>query len=351
MRVVSSGSRFRSRIGRAVTAASVLAAVAAASAVAAPCTAPDDGGGTAALPPAAPTGSCPNGYLSPSEKFQIVDGLPPGTTIDIAGELTGFAGITAGPGGSLAGEIQDFGAQLAMQMQGAGTLAGYTRSLTMANLTGETHSAPRAAGAAAQSFDTVFHQLQGQLPPGDPDFDLLRITAGTGFGLPSPGHTTLMRFGAGTWNVDSFFDLAYRIDFVGAPGGLLAGRSGSTTGTIRLQLGQAAIFDHLECFGGKDPLKLKGVVSLPSLAGGLYDAVGCKIGKAKKYCTPVAKIVTASSVTVAPLVGQSLVDDYVCYPIRCPKVKITQGIVDQFGPRVLAKLRQKELCVPAQRAP
>lgn len=32
---------------------------------------------------------------------------------------------------------------------------------------------------------------------------------------------------------DSFFDITYRIDFVGAPGGALAGMSGSTTATDR----------------------------------------------------------------------------------------------------------------------
>jgi hypothetical protein len=37
--------------------------------------------------------------------------------------------------------------------------------------------------------------------------------------------------------VDSFFDITYRIDFVGAPGGQLAGMSGSTTGTIRMRAG------------------------------------------------------------------------------------------------------------------
>jgi hypothetical protein len=78
--------------------------------------------------------------------------------------------------------------------------------------------------------------LQGQLPPGDPDFDLLRITGGTGFGMPSPGHTTLTSTSTG-WAVDSFFDITYRIDFVGGPGGVLAGLSGSTTGTIRIQCG------------------------------------------------------------------------------------------------------------------
>src|SRR5262249_31616857 len=46
---------------------------------------------------------------------------------------------------------------------------------------------------------------------------------------------------AGSWNVDSFFDITYRIDFVGHAGGPLGGMSGSTTGTIRMQAGQPSV--------------------------------------------------------------------------------------------------------------
>ena len=41
---------------------------------AAPCTQPDNGTGTATLPPI----GCE--YMSPDEVFMIIDGLPPGTT-------------------------------------------------------------------------------------------------------------------------------------------------------------------------------------------------------------------------------------------------------------------------------
>jgi hypothetical protein len=101
----------------------------------------------------------------------------------------------------------------------------------------ETHTAPRNASDPLQSFDTELHALQGQIVA-DTDFDLLRITAGTDFGLVSPGHTTLTKLGSGDFNVDSFFDVIYRIDFVGKPGGTFSGQSGSTTGGVTLQAGE-----------------------------------------------------------------------------------------------------------------
>jgi len=68
----------------------------------------------------------------------------------------------------------------------------------------ETHKAPRTPGAPIQSFDTNMFRVFAQLPPGDADFDLRRITAGTDFGMSSPGHTTRTQWPGGTWAVDSF---------------------------------------------------------------------------------------------------------------------------------------------------
>ena len=96
----------------------------------------------------------------------------------------------------------------------------------------------RVPNTSPQSFDGDLGRMYGQIAAiGDPDFDLLRITAGSDVGMPSPGHTTLTDLGGGNWNVDSFFDITYRIDFVGHPGGPLSGMSGSTDLISHFQMG------------------------------------------------------------------------------------------------------------------
>ena len=208
-----------------------------------PCEVVDNGMATIDLPPA----DCD--YLSPDEVHEIIDGLPPGTTIELAAVHRNFicgnpigtcsvaipAGLCEFPGGSLGGDVECFQSEAEFTLTGTGALAGFNRSITVP-LDTEVHTGPRTPGDPVQSFPNTMFRLQGQIF-GDPDFCTLNITAGDQFGLPGPGQTVLTAKANGSWQVDSFFDVTYQIDFQGCPGSALEGFAGTTQGTLRMQTG------------------------------------------------------------------------------------------------------------------
>lgn len=196
------------------------------------CIEPDNGTGTVDLP-----ADCP--FIAPDEFMMIVDGLPPGTTIEITPTLSNFnCQIKANcesPGGILGGTILLFDSYLNMVMAGTGELNWYSRNIDMP-VQVEIHLAPRNPGDPIQIMSAELYGMTGEMF-GDPDFDILNLTAGSDNGLPGPGEMTLRDLGDGEFQIDSFFDITYRIDFAGAPGSPLEGLSGSTTGTIRMEQG------------------------------------------------------------------------------------------------------------------
>jgi hypothetical protein len=185
------------------------------------CLVPDNGAGTSQFPP-----FCSPGYRGPRHVRGIFDGLPAGSPVLADIEILPLSLTGTTPGGPLGGETQDWDAKVAINLLGVGGYAGYTRGLSIP-ATVKTATASVVAGGNPQHFETDLLQVIGQVV-GDPDFDLLRIAGGTTFGMPSPGYASLTHAGGTNWNIDSFFDITYRIDFIGAAGGPFAGRSGST---------------------------------------------------------------------------------------------------------------------------
>ena len=190
------------------------------------CVLPDNGGGTVDMAPL-----CPNGYFG---AMHITSGFFGSASIDISAALI-VDSSSEGPGGTLGGTVSSFSGNLEMTMDGTGDLAGYHRFITLP-VSGTMSMAPRTSGDAVQDFDTELNSLEGQLF-GDPDFCVLHLTAGTDFGMPTPGHTTLTRLGSpGTdFQVDSFFDVEYQIQWTGCPGSILDGQGGTSGETQNLK--------------------------------------------------------------------------------------------------------------------
>jgi hypothetical protein len=75
--------------------------------------------------------------------MQIVNGLPPGATINIAAVLTAPSSTVEQAGGSLAGrEGAAYGTNWQWSMQGTGAMSGYSRNLLLPLNTGPSFPAP-----------------------------------------------------------------------------------------------------------------------------------------------------------------------------------------------------------------
>lgn len=196
------------------------------------CIVADNGAGTATLPPMTTGATCV--YLGTSA---IIDGLPAGSSIQMSVSIGNFINVVESPGGGLGGTISSWDGLCDLAMTGTGALTGFSRNITLPLVgvgSNMMQFGPRTPFAPTQTAAADEYRLFGQVFS-DPDFDLLRLVGGSDFGLPSPGQIQLVSTGGG-WAVSGYFDLTHRFDFVGAPGGALAGMSGSTTLQRRFEI-------------------------------------------------------------------------------------------------------------------
>jgi hypothetical protein len=180
-------------------------------------------GGTARIPG--------GGYVSPAD---IHAWLRAGGVV--TAEMRAYHGVfgvvATTPGGTLGGQVENYSSSLVFTITGTGPLQGWSRTVVVpANC--ETHLAPRKIGDPVQDFDTNMYRIEGGIT-NDPDFEYFQVTAGTGDGFDSPGHTTLYQQKDGSWLVDSNFQIGYQIKYKGAAGGKLDGVEDVATGTITM---------------------------------------------------------------------------------------------------------------------
>ncbi|MEE9441754.1 MAG: dockerin type I repeat-containing protein [candidate division Zixibacteria bacterium] len=177
---------------------------------------------------------CP--YEPPNdEPLRITEGLPPESSLEGTFWIDSFFDVFTELGGSLGGEIITCQANLNWHCVGTGALGGFERMILIP-IHLEIHTGPRVPPAPVNGVPTEIVEMSLVSMSGettDADFCPLRIVAGVAeTGIPSPGMTTLTPSEGGQWNVDSFFDITYQIEFTGCPGSRIGDLSGTTLGEI-----------------------------------------------------------------------------------------------------------------------
>lgn len=119
---------------------------------------------------------------------------------------------------------------------------------------------------------------------------------------------------------------------------------------------QAGPFDHYKCYRVKDTAKFKAKVDLVAFQTQFNIDPQCEVkGRAKIFCVPVIKDVVnltypkKSPLSPVVMPGQDLVDDRLCYKVKCPAAALIadEEVQDQFGKRRIGKFKASLLCTNA----
>src|SRR5262245_42570946 len=166
-----------------------------------------DAGGVAVFPPTASA----RGFESVPGVMLVYSGGPNLVVGDLRLRDLAVTAITPAVGGL----DYDFTATVELVMHGGGIYLGFNRAITF-TASGRLFAADQTPGGWSQDIALELRQLSGSVPPGDPDFTLLSITAGSALGLAAPGRARMVKLPSGDWAVEATLDPAYRIDHVGA---------------------------------------------------------------------------------------------------------------------------------------
>jgi hypothetical protein len=134
-------------------------------------------------------------------------------------------------GGMLNGKVEIGTSVVTFDVTGGGPLQGFHHVFTMPAKF-EVHSAPNHPGAEIDTFKTNMYRLEGQ--GSDDVFESIHLVAGTANGYPSPGQMTFISQGDSVL-VDSFFNIAFRMELRGAKGGPFDGIEQAVEGKVTMK--------------------------------------------------------------------------------------------------------------------
>jgi hypothetical protein len=140
-------------------------------------------------------------------------------------------------GGHLNGKVEIGDSWVDFDVTGDGTQGTFQHTIKLPARF-EVHSAPNNPGAEIDTFATDMNRIEGQSSSGDGVFEYIRLVGGTANGYPSPGQMTIISRGD-VVEVDSFFNVGFRLEFKGAAGGPLDGIEDSMEGSVIMRAHQA----------------------------------------------------------------------------------------------------------------
>jgi hypothetical protein len=175
--------------------------------------------------------------IAPNTSYESIEEVharitDPRARAEIYARHFGLVIVSQNDGGLLNGSVEVGTSQVQFHVTGQGALGGINHTITLP-ASFEVHSAPHKPGADIDTFETNMNRIQGE-GKADRVFEYIRLVGGTANGYPSPGQMTLISKGDEV-EVDSVFNVGFRLDFKGAKGGPLDGIEDSMEGSVTMR--------------------------------------------------------------------------------------------------------------------